>query len=459
MRISPITSIGIFNLRSTNTLSYMSSINCQRKEVLPADTVCFRRTAENAEPLKALMKPGIIDFWTGKLVIDPDYAEELLRRKEFSKSLKSVVKILAPIKDRLQDVPAKIFEMLEDYAKTRPEAKLDEVFSQWAPLANKTLVELQKPVFKNLEEMSNELPEEAKIEFDELLSKTKLQINKKPILTEFNKRDFRYKLERIARKIRQKNDSEEVVAINKIIKMTDGIPNLNNKKMLSAQKARMIKTKSYKQSYAYRQQAFRQVKNFFGRSVLRDDKELQSLFFDVTCQLNGTKTFIPFSRKNFIDNLEEILKPVANKKLAHRMAQESYKLPRAYEEISAFIVKSSRKPSDKIGYDLIWGSIGNIDHIITYSSGGKDAISNYVVSANYSNAERSNRTIAQQFRKYPAAYKTSQLYINQLNDYVNNGMLKKFGLSKHYVKNIANKIMRLSPPEKPLKLDLSKLIL
>lgn len=462
MRVFPINFL--YNHRSASvTTNPTQSFGITPMPQLQCDTVSFGRTAQNAEPLRILMKFGMVDIWTGKPVIDPDAFETILKHKVFSENIKNIVRTLKPYKDTLHKVPLEIFEMLEEYAATKPNAKLDEIFQQWAPLAQRDILKIQMPIFKELQDMAKFLPESQKADFDRLMDVTKNQLQKKPISIEFNKKDFRYKLERIAQKIRQRNVSEEVRAIDRIIRMSKTIPQYNTKfsknsgSMLNHSKTRGFKTKqkTLKHSAQNPLTAIRQVKSFFERSALKKDEELQSLFYDVNCQIHGIPTFIPFGRLNFIEELKKITQNIENKSLANRLIQIATKLPTATQESSAFIVKASRKPSEKIGFDLLWGSVGNIEHINAFSKGGKDGMSNYAVSTNYTNSERSNRSFAQQLRKHPEAYKGCQAYMYKLFEYASNGILKKVGLNNAYLRNFGHQLEKLSPSENPLELNLS----
>ena len=422
---------------------------------LACDTVSFGRIAEHAEQIRILMDMGLPDIWTGKRPISKRYFEELLQKREFNRPISVVLKTVRPLKESLHKVPLRIFEMLEEYAKLKPNAHLDEIFQQWAPLAHLQLKDLQDPIFEELKHMARKLPESEKAEFDKLMLKTKEQCENKPIKLDFNKRDFRYKLIRIAQRIRQKNVSEEVEAIDKIIKMSSALPGNSKKTSLIHKIRKIVKPKKGKPKNLIN--IFQQMKNFYERSVLNKDQELSSLFTDVDCQIHGRETFIPFGRYNFIEDIKRITKTIQNRKLANLMVKKATELPTADQEVSAFIVKASRKSSDKIGYDWIWGSVGNIDHLNVFCKGGKDCPSNYAGSTNYMNTKRGNKTVAQQLRSEKGAYSGCYKYVQTLIEFSNNGILRSVGFNSGYVRNFAKRLEKSSPKEKPLKFDLSEL--
>ena len=63
----------------------------------------------------------------------------------------------------------------------------------------------------------------------------------------------------------------------------------------------------------------------------------------------------------------------------------------------------------------------------------------------------------QQLKQHPEIYQNAQKHINRLIELYNDGTFKKVGLTKWYITNLAKRLYRLSPPEKPIVVDLSKL--
>ena len=139
------------------------------------------------------------------------------------------------------------------------------------------------------------------------------------------------------------------------------------------------------------------------------------------------------------------------------MIQQAVELPKSRENLSAFIVKAANCSSEKIGFDLIEGSTGSIEHLVPFASKGNDSLENYAISTAYYNSERGNRTMPQQLKQHPEIYQNAQKHINRLIELYNDGTFKKVGLTKWYITNLAKRLYRLSPPEKPIVVDLSKL--
>ena len=181
MEVLPVISNRIFNNSKIHKTQYCATYSPAN---LQYDTVSFQAAAKNAEPLRELMKYGMVDAWTGKPVINPKFFERILKYKLFSFPLKNVITALNPAEKSLHKVPAQIFTMLKDYAKNNPGATLEEVFKQWAPYAQIELKKLQMPIFNQLEQLSASLPEKEKAEFDSLMKITKKQLSSKAILQE-----------------------------------------------------------------------------------------------------------------------------------------------------------------------------------------------------------------------------------------------------------------------------------
>ena len=132
-------------------------------------------------------------------------------------------------------------------------------------------------------------------------------------------------------------------------------------------------------------------------------------------------------------------------------------MPTSNEEVSAFIMKEAKSSSDKIGYDLFAGSIATLDHLVPFSKGGKDTINNYGLTSAFNNSKRGNQPLSALLEENPKTYINCQKQIDRLIELSNNGTFKAIGLNKWYIINFANMMKKLSPEEKPLILDISRL--
>ncbi len=139
------------------------------------------------------------------------------------------------------------------------------------------------------------------------------------------------------------------------------------------------------------------------------------------------------------------------------MVRTAVKLPTSKENISAFIMKAESRSSSQIGYDMLSGAIGTVDHILAHHKGGKDNISNYVLSSGYMNSEKAHERFAIFLRKNPEIRIYAQNHIDRLIELANAGVFKKIGLSKSYITDLARRLEKLSASDPPLILDTSAL--
>lgn len=466
MRILPV-SINDFNTRLARTnRSMTNTVSHSVPEEEPAQKSAnyisgiqfnpsFRRTAENAELMRKLFKYGMIDIHTGKPILDPDLFQEWLQKNVFSRSLRSFINATSKYEDCLHDVQGIVYKKIKQLAEKYPLYRLNDAIQKFAPEAQQELIEIQRPIFNELKEKSFKLPKEQKQAFDELMDKTEQQLENKPIPYKFSKKEFRYKLNRIAQETKQRGIAEEINVVNKLDNMASRLPYMPSGRNFSRRKPNFDADKSLSQA-----NIIRQMENLFSRSILSEDQELNELLESAKRQVFNIPTIIPFKRKSFIHELEAIVNTIPDKKHAHKMVTTARKLPTAQEEVSAFISKSYRNSSEKIGYDLFIGSKGAIDHIIVYSSKdgkGVDALDNYAFTTIGSNSQRGNDSMAVWMRKNPTTYIGSQKCVDRLIELKQDGTLAKEGLSPWYIYTFAQRMEKQSPKEKPLILDLSEL--
>ena len=413
------------------------------------DSVSFGRVAENAEKMRGLFKYGVIDIHTGQYIIDPEWFKEVLQNGLFNRSIQTIVRTLKPIEDRLHKVEGELFTKLEEIAKEHPLYRLDDAIQKLAPQAQVRLLNLQRPIFEKLKAISYKLPAEQKAAFDELMNTTEKQLENKPIVYKFSKKEFRYQLERINQGIMRRGIPEEVKAMEKLINMSNKLPYIPSGRNFSRRKPKFDVEKSLSQA-----NLVRQLDNYLARSSLKDDKELNNLMANAKRQVFNIPTVIPFKVKSFIHELQSITDSLNDEKLSREFMKIASKLPTAQEELSAFIMKSSRNSSTKIGYDLLNGSVGAIDHLEPWSHGGADSLENYAFTTNAMNSKRGNKTIDKWLKENPATYEGSQKCVDRLIELYRKGVFEREELTPWYIINFANRMKKLSPADKPLILDL-----
>lgn len=445
--------------RTQNVQKNSAPITMPKLQTLACDTVSFGRSAGNAEALRALMSYKIPGIYSGKVVIDPKIVEKILNNKVFSGSVKNIVKTLAPFESSLHTVEKSVFNLIKNQAKKSPDKKLDEVMREAAVFHDVKLRAIQQPIFDRLDAMSHDMPLEQQNQFLRLMNVVNKKIYREPIKIPFDKKDFQYKLKRITDELEIKNNKTELEFMKKIMHVAQQLPDdsIQNLSSTSSKAKKNKKIRSQKNVSRRRGEIIRKIESLQLSSSLKNNEELTKLISRARSQIYDVPVVVNFNRKTFIYELQKIVNTLDDKKLAKRMIQQAVELPKSRENISAFIVKAANCSSEKIGFDLIEGSTGSIEHLVPFASKGNDSLENYAISTAYYNSERGNRTMPQQLKQHPEIYQNAQKHINRLIELYNDGTFKKVGLTKWYITNLAKRLYRLSPPEKPIVVDLSKL--
>lgn len=464
MRI-PLISLNQYSIspfKTNNRNDYFQYSTSVLKPPLKADTISFGRTAEHAEALRRLMEYGIPDMYSGKRVIAPKILEKLYSKHFFSKNIKNIVKGLIRYEDCLHTVERQFFNIVKSMTNANPQYKLEDVVRVLAPEHNEKLLEVQQPIFDEITELAKEMPVEQLKEFNNLMDVVYKKINHKPVKLPFSAKEFQYKLQRISDEIMQKNNPSEKSVMRQILSLAKKMPEKTEDEISAIRgiksKAKRNKKMKYQKSLVRtRADILTDMEVLVTGSSLKENQELMRLFSQTRSKIYNIPITIPFNRKSFIYELQKITNTLEDTKLAHRIIQKAIKLPTSHENLSAFIMKCVEYSSDKIGYNLVSGSAGSIDHLVPFKKNGKDSLENYGISSAYYNSERAERSMIQQLRRYPKTYENCQKQVDRLIELYNNGTFKKVGLSKQYIFNFARRMYNLSPPEKRLDLSLDGL--
>lgn len=454
MRINPIIVNIDYNrnkIRREKRLSESINYSNAPTRVLPANYVSFRADIKPSSKIfKKLLKYNIPDMYTGKIMFSSDFIQNFIEKGLFDKPINKVVAAILPYKERLQTGEQKVLEILEQDAKTNPKLTLADAVKHHYKVKKKELSLLQEPIFNKLEELSKSLPEDKLFDFQELMTQTKAMLQNKSIVQPFSKTDFRYKLQRFADDIKLTCNSDETKAMIRLIKMTESIPHTpkNSGKPI----------KKYRDEVIEKQE--KQINNlikYFERTPLAYNQDLRNAITTARDQIYRVPTKVQFSRKTFVYKLNKIVSNIDNQELANEIRSTASKLPTSWQEDSAFFVKCANFTSAKIGISLLRNSVGSIEHLLPQSHGGKDAYSNYGLSAAITNTMRGCKSMEDYLRLHPEAYENCQKYVDRIVELTNKRILKRLGIPDTYIVEFANTMRRLSPKEKPMILDLSAL--
>ena len=160
---------------------------------------------------------------------------------------------------------------------------------------------------------------------------------------------------------------------------------------------------------------------------------------------------VTFKRKRFLNDLEEILKQVKSKKTAAAIYSAAAKLPTSSNNVNAFIVKYSERPSSAIAQRLITPPVASIEHIHPRSLNGENDWSNYALASVFHNSERGNASLKEKCIQNPKIPKYVQRQVNELIDLANEGVIT----DKNYILCYRERFLQES--EGLINLDISKL--
>lgn len=440
--INPFNNIKISNNNSEKTLK---------------SSVTFQGTAKNAEPLRELMYYGVPGIYSGKYVIPQEIIDNMVSKHVFSKNIRQIVKIMKPYENRLLNVESQFFSIVKNMAKTQPNYSLEDVIQAIAPVHNKRLIKEQVPIFEEISELSTLMPQEQQLEFDRLMDVVCKRINREPAILPFDLKNFKSELHQFLNEYSKKGKRNEFDAMKQIMRIARKMPETPKLADKTSKAKRLKYDKKTTSLVRKRADILTQMELIATSSPLKKNPDLIRLFTQTRAKMYGTPIIIPFNRTSFIEDIQNITNKLEDTKLAHRINQVALKLPTSHESLSAFVMKHLELSSDRIGYNMVAGSSGSIDHLVPVYRNGKDCIENYAITASYFNSERAHRSIEHQLKKYPQAYLYCQKYVDRLVELYNKGVFKKVKLPKHYIHSFAKTMLKLSPKDKPLVLHIDKL--
>lgn len=428
---------------------------------LQVDTVSFKAGTPKGNLLKKLLPYGIPDLYSGRPMLDPQFVQQILKRKLFSSPIRTIVKSLIPYEESLYTVERNVFSILKSVSKNQPKKMMEDVIHELAPLHQIRLRNIQKPIFEELENLAEEMPENERNEFKNLMEITNKKLENHPVTLNFSAKEFKYQLERINEGIKNRNIIPEVLTMKTLIKLARQLPSKTDeeyaerivkKRNGKANKTRIIQNRARREA-----EIIRHMSKILSESPLRKDRELTDLLTVARARIYKIPMVFAFKRKSFIHELEKITKKLENTKLAHRMVQTALRLPTSKEDISAFIMKAVDYSSEKIGYDMVAGSMGSIEHLTPSKRGGEDSMANFALVSVAMNNERALRPFHQHLKMHPEIYINAQKQIDRLIELYNDGTFKKIGLSRGYILGLVSKLYKMSPPENRLEIDVSAL--
>ncbi len=439
MRILPVSYNTYNRARSKNP-----NVSGQQKIAInptaKPDMVSFGSSLPNADGLRSLLSHSIPDLYSKIILLDPAKYDMLFEKQVFNGSLRQISWDVSPLSSSLFKIEYDFFHLLRKEAKINPDKDLQTFVQELVPAHSERLRTIQIPKLKRIEDYSHNFPADLLKQFNHFMYTSYQKLYDEEVFVPFSVKEFHYKLNNVKKRILKNAQSdEEIAAIRRLQNIAGSItdvpeerrmaPGFNLTKYEDQQKA-MIK----------------KFADYLERSILAYDKDLIELTDNSEKRIHKEKTHLKFNRKSFIYELQEITSLLPDRRLAHLVEKEAIALPTSKENLSAFIMKAENRSNDQIGFDLLAGSLGTIDHLVASHNGGLDRLSNYALSSAYMNSKKAHKSFAECYRHDPkiAEYAERQierfiyLYHTQRN------IFKDANLDKGYIIGLARTLERLS---------------
>lgn len=395
----------------------------------------------NSGKLKMLFKKGMPCMYNGLDMIDPGKVQNLMKAKAFDLPVKDLFPILEQFEKSFPpSIEKNVYYLLKDSARDYPDKNIRELLQKMSPTFKRILRKIQAPIFQRLTEKSQELPDEYKYKFKQLMVETDTKLQERPVAIPFSTREFKYKLQKIRDDLKSHKNPKAVKVANKLLSEAERFYKETTPKTTPRQKEII---------------SFMEI--ILKRSVLSDYPPTKELLENSKDKLDLKKTKIPFNRRSFIYDLYKIIDKLPDQKLKDELISIATLLPASSNSTSAYIVKFAPQSCEKIVYRLLVPFFATVEHIHPHSLGGVDEMSNFGGASSRENTQRGNCNFTDQLIKRPETRKNCQKYLDRAIELAKNGTFDSINLNKKYIEDFKNTIKKES--KGALILDTSKLYL
>jgi hypothetical protein len=392
---------------------------------------------QNSSKLRALFKYDLPCIYSGKTMIDPKHFSKMLKSKVFERPSKYVVEILSGYKDTLSGVEERVTGIISARSKVHPDMNIHDLLSEIEPVYRRDLRKKQSGIFRNIKTNFENLPDEYRNKFKILMEETDKRLNERPVLIPFSSYEFKYKLLKIKDSIKiGENDLKSKKVVNKLIKESKRLNNNTNSNTIANQ----IKVMGM-------------LDWILRKSVLKNNKDLQELIGTSKARLTNKEIIAPFSRKSFIYDLGRIVDDLPEEDKS-KILHEAFKLPTSSQDFSAYMVKISGEPSEKIASRILWPYLASVEHIFPRSEGGADIMANFAGATTRENSLRKSIEFTEQMKLRPNTPYYCQMYVNKLIELYHKGVFEKNRINPKYIEDFKNTIYEQSKHK--INLDISK---
>lgn len=393
---------------------------------------------QNSSKLRDLFAYDLPCMYSGIKMINPKDLTRYIKNGSFACSSKDAVKILERHSESICGIEEKVFQILRGRAKIHPEKNLQELIKEIEPIYRRRLRKRQAPIFHEISDIFKDLPVQYRKKFDTLMYETNKKLDEKPVILPFSTVEFKYKLFKIKDFVLSGQDIKAKKVINVMMRETRKFADSTNPKTIANQR-----------------QVIGRLDWILKKSVLKNNDQLRDLINASKSRLFYEEVIVPFSRKSFIYDLLKIIKPLNNSKLEDKVLKIASRLPTSSNSLSAYILKLSAEPPEKIGYRILRPTTASVEHILPKSCGGADDMSNFGGATAYINSARKSIELDKWAIIHPEVRDNCQKYVNRLIELYHKGIFRKHNISPRYIYDFKKTVEKQS--KGIIKLDISQI--
>lgn len=393
---------------------------------------------QNSSKLRVLFGYDLPCIYSGITMIDPKHFSRMLKSQVFNRPSSEVVKYLEKYSDSISGMEKHALKILSARSKMHPQSSIQELLEEIEPIYRTNLRRTQTPILRTLVELSKQLPQQQLENFNLLMSETYKRLSKEPVKIPFSSYEFKYKMAKIKDDILKTDNTKSKKVMNKLMKESKKLSNTTNKETLE-----------------YQKKVMGMMEWVLKKSVLKDNPQLNNLIKTSKARLSNTEIIVPFSRKSFLYDLIKIIDNIKDKDLRDKMITTACQLPTSNQNFSAYILKMTHEPSEKICSRILWPYLASVEHLLPRSCGGADEMANFAGATTKENSMRKSIDFVDQIKRRPKTPIYCQKYVDRLIVLYDEGIFDKCKISPKYIIDFKNTIYKLS--NETINLDISKL--
>jgi len=397
------------NVAQNSAYIYLSAMNAG------FDTVSFKSVAEGMSP-KAFKKlaPYMVDMYTGENLLTEKFLNKMKKRNLFKGTISEVIKKLRPYKEKyLEPIEYAVFDIMEVEATKHPKLTINEVFNSLYFKSLKEIEKTQRPLFEHMKALGRELPGEYAQKFADYMEIVDKQVKGEPILRQFSRKEFTYKLTKLANNI---TDNQVKMLVKTLI---NGISGKHYRNYFERMIIRLFWGKKTTEFDVV--EKVKLIRELERMATSKGYKRIATLCDDNIKMLKGVPVYVPFSNKAFTYDISRLLQDLPDMRAKQEIIATTRALPNSMNSTDALILKFKDSEPDIIGDRLFNPSIASLEHLKPQSKGGLTTFANCALARRGPNSRRGNEPLYLTLQRYPR--KNQQKYVNRLTVLVKKGLI------------------------------------